>query len=253
MGRVQGKVALISGGASGIGEACALALSREGATVFIADLDAGRGEALAAGDPNLRYRRLDVTRPEDWSAAVAEILAEQGHLDVLINSAGIVVQSAIAEVSIEQFRNVVRVNLEGTFLGCQAALKAMEAGRGGSIVNLGSVAGLIGDPPEIPSYTASKGAVIALTRSIAVHCLRNAQQIRCNAICPGNIRTPMLEQAVIAAVGAERLDETLAAMAEHEPMGRPEDVAALALYLASDESRMMNGAIIPLDGGYSVS
>lgn len=253
MNRVAGKVAIVSGGASGIGRACVLALWREGASVLVGDIDEAGTARLAEQAPGIRALRLDVTDPVDWQRVFDQALQAWNRVDVLVNSAGIVIEGEIGVTGIDAFRRVTAVNLDGTYLGCRAALDVMLRTGSGSIVNIGSVAGLIGDPPGIPSYTASKGGVIALTRALAVQCMRSARGVRCNVICPGNIRTPMLEQAIARAVGADRLEETLQELASAEPMGQPEDVAALALYLASDESRLMNGAVLPLDGGFSVS
>jgi 3(or 17)beta-hydroxysteroid dehydrogenase len=253
MGRVEGKVAIISGGASGLGAASARMLAREGAHVVIGDIDLTNGRRVASeiGSDASIYK-LDVTSEEDWVALVAEVAAKWGRLDVLVNSAGIVIMGTIESLTLEQFRRVAAVNLDGTFLGCKTAFAFMKRSGTGSIINLSSVAALIGTPSDVAAYSASKGGVAALTRSIAVHCLSGGLDIRCNVICPGSIRTPMLLDAVKAAVGAAKLEETLATMAKAEPIGSADDVANMVVYLASDESRFMNGAQLVLDKGFSI-
>jgi 3(or 17)beta-hydroxysteroid dehydrogenase len=253
MGRVDGKIAIISGGASGLGAASARMLAREGARVIIGDIDLASGRRVAEEIGAVAsVHKLDVTLERDWDAIVAEAAQRWGRLDILVNSAGIVIMGSIEEATLEQFRKVMAVNLEGTFLGCRAAFKLMKRSGTGSIINLSSVAALIGTPPDIAAYTASKGGVAALTRSIAAHCVSSGLEIRCNAICPGSIRTPMLLNAVERAVGAERLEEALTEMAKKEPIGLPDDVANMVVYLASDESRFMNGTQLVLDKGFSI-
>jgi 3(or 17)beta-hydroxysteroid dehydrogenase len=254
MGRVENKVAIISGAASGLGEASARLLAEEGARVLIGDIDAPAGRRLAEEiGPAAMFRRLDVTKAEDWAAAFDDAARQWGTPDILVNSAGIVVMGSIEDATLDQFRHVLAVNLEGTFLGCQAALRHMRESGGGSIINLSSVAALLGTPPDIVAYTASKGAVCALTRSVAVHCRTNGLAIRCNAILPGNMRTPMLLNAVEREVGRERLAETLEEIAKTEPIGVPQDVANMVLYLASDQAKFINGTQIVIDQGFTVT
>ncbi len=253
MARVNGKVAIISGGASGLGAASARMLAREGAHIIIGDIDLVNGQRIKDEiGAAATVHQLDVTSEQDWATVVEEAQRRWGRLDVLVNCAGIVLTGSIEDATLEQFRKVLAINLEGTFLGCKAAFPSMKKSGAGSIINLSSVAALIGAPPDIAAYSASKGGVAALTRSIAAHCLSNALEIRCNTICPGSIRTPMLLNALERAVGAERLDEALADMAKVEPIGIPDDVANMVVYLASDESRFINGAQFVLDKGYSI-
>lgn len=253
MGRVDGKVVIISGGASGLGAASARMLAQEGAHIIIGDIDLGSGQRIkdeigAAAS----FYKLDVTSERDWATVIAEAKDRWGRLDVLVNSAGIVIMGSIEDATLEQFRKVIAINLEGTFLGCKAAFALMKQSGASSIINLSSVAALIGAPPDIVGYSASKGGVAALSRSIAAHCLSNGLEIRCNTICPGSIRTPMLLNALERAVGAEHLHDALADMAKVEPIGIPDDVANMVVYLASDESRFINGAQFVLDKGYSI-
>ncbi len=252
-GRVHGKVALITGAASGIGKACARHLAREGATVVLTDRDAGGGAAIASelGPPHV-FRRLDVTDEPGWAVVVDETVAAHGRLDILVNSAGIGVMGNVETATLEDFRRMYAVNVEGTFLGCRAAIGAMKPGGGGSIINLSSVAGLIG-VPDLAGYCASKGAVRMLSKSIALHCARAGYGIRCNSIHPSFIDTPMVD-AMAAEMGAAMGDaaKARAALERAVPLrrlGHVDDIASLVVYLASDESRFMTGAELPVDGG----
>ncbi|WP_158168749.1 glucose 1-dehydrogenase [Mycolicibacterium smegmatis] len=236
MGRVAGKVALISGGARGMGAAHARALVAEGAKVVIGDILDDEGAALAAelGDAT-RYVHLDVTQAEDWDTAVATATTDFGLLNVLINNAGIVALGAIGKFDMTKWQNVIDVNLTGTFLGMQASVGAMKAAGGGSIINVSSIEGLRGAPMVHP-YVASKWAVRGLTKSAALEL--GAHQIRVNSIHPGFIRTPMTEHFP---------DDML-----RIPLGRPgevDEVSSFVVFLASDESRYATGAEFVMDGG----
>ena len=244
--RLDGKVAFISGGAGGIGRAAAERFSAEGARVVIADIDAGAGER-ACVTPNLFFEPLDVTSDESWTAAVDNTLARHGRLDVLVNSAGIVVVKSIEDISEAEWRRVQAVNVDGVFLGCRHAIRAMKA-TGGSIVNLSSVSGLVGGH-NLVAYNASKGAVRLLTKSVALHCARKGYGIRCNSVHPAFVETAMLDDVVAhsrdPAAARGRLGEAI-------PLGRtgtPDEIAALLVYLASDESAFVTGAELVIDGG----
>ncbi|MBU8813264.1 SDR family oxidoreductase [Mycolicibacterium goodii] len=236
MGRVAGKVALISGGARGMGAAHARALVAEGAKVVIGDILDDEGAALAAelGEA-ARYVHLDVTVAEQWNAAVATATTDFGVLNVLINNAGIVALGAIGKFDMAKWQNVIDVNLTGTFLGMQACVGAMKAAGGGSIINVSSIEGLRGAAMVHP-YVASKWAVRGLTKSAALEL--GAHQIRVNSIHPGFIRTPMTEHFP---------DDML-----RIPLGRPgevDEVSSFVVFLASDESRYATGAEFVMDGG----
>jgi 3(or 17)beta-hydroxysteroid dehydrogenase len=251
MGRVEGKIAIVTGAASGIGRACAGHLAREGATVVLTDRDAagGRAAAEALGAPHV-FHALDVTDPAAWASVVDETVRALGRLDVLVNAAGIATLHDIERTTLDEWRLVNAVNGEGTFLGCQAAIRAMKATGGGSIINVSSVAGIVADP-DMAAYCASKGAVRLLTKAVALHVARAGYGIRCNSVHPAFVNTPMVD-AMIAAAGARGL--TRAKLERAVPLGRigePDDVAHLVVYLASDESSFVTGAELVIDGGLS--
>ncbi|MBK7076848.1 MAG: glucose 1-dehydrogenase [Myxococcales bacterium] len=247
-GRVAGKIALITGGASGIGRAAAQRLAAEGATVIVTDRDGPGAAAVAAalGAPHAAAT-LDVTDEAAWAAVVADAVARHGRLDVLVNSAGIGRHGDIESTTLADFRLMYRVNVEGTFLGCRAAVGAMKA-HGGAIINLSSVAGLIG-VPDLAGYCASKGAVRLLTKSVALHCAKQGYRIRCNSLHPSFIDTPMVD-AMAAALGDPAAAK--AQLGRAAPLGRlghVDDVTAAILYLASDEGAFVTGAELAIDGG----
>lgn len=247
-GRVAGKIALITGGASGIGRAAAERLAAEGATVIVTDRDGPGAAAVAAalGAPHAAAT-LDVTDEAGWAAVVGEVVARHGRLDVLVNSAGIGRHGDIESTTLADFRLMYRVNVEGTFLGCRAAVGAMKA-HGGAIINLSSVAGLIG-VPDLAGYCASKGAVRLLTKSVALHCAKQGYRVRCNSLHPSFIDTPMVD-AMAAALGDPAAAK--AQLGRAAPLGRlghVDDVTAAILYLASDEGAFVTGAELAIDGG----
>ncbi|MBN1206207.1 MAG: glucose 1-dehydrogenase [Myxococcaceae bacterium] len=249
-GRVEGKVALVTGGASGLGAASARMLVREGARVAITDINEEQGQALAKelGEA-ARFWRLDVTREEDWKSVVDAVLATFGRLDVVVNNAGIGIVKDVESLSIEEWRRVHAVNLDGVFLGCKHGIRGMrQCGARGSIINMSSVAGLVG-VAAFPAYSSSKGGVRLLTKSVALHCAQKGYGIRCNSIHPVFVETPMVE-ALASLSGSAT--EGKARMAKGIPIGRlgePEEVAYAVVYLASDESRLMTGSELVLDGG----
>ena len=249
MNRLDGKVCLITGGASGIGRGSARKLVAEGARVVIADRNVEGGAAVAAelGAPH-RFEPLDVTDEAGWTRVVEATVAAFGRLDVLVNSAGIAVWGNIERLSLAEWRQQHAVNADGTFLGCRAAIGAMKTTGGGSIINLSSVAGLIG-VADAAAYCSSKGAVRLLSKSVALHCARAGYNIRCNSVHPSFIDTPMVD----IVVGAAKDQAKMRAMVEHAaPLGRigqVDDVANLILFLASDESKFITGSELVVDGG----
>ena len=257
MARLEGKVALVTGGASGIGAACARALADAGAAVVISDIQDAKGGDLAAeigkAGGNAAYRRHDVTGEAEWLDVVAEIKANYGRLDVLVNNAGIGLGAAsIIDMSLEDWRRQQAVNIEGVFLGVKHGLSLMrDAGNGGSIINMSSVAGLKGSP-TLAGYCATKGAVRLFTKAVALEAA--AYKVRVNSVHPGIIETPIwLSIAGAPGVNAPPDLDALSQLAV--PMavkGLPEDIANGVLWLASDESRYVTGAELVIDGGLSV-
>jgi 3(or 17)beta-hydroxysteroid dehydrogenase len=250
MKRVQDKVVLITGAASGVGKADALLLAAEGARVVLADIDHVAGEALAAEiGPSALFVELDVAEEQHWQRVIEQTLATFGRLDVLVNNAAICPLGTVEEASLAQWRSVMRVNADGYFLGCKHGIEAMKRNAsGGSIIMMSSIAALGGLPPMC-AYSASKGAVTALTRSVAVHCKNSGYRIRCNSIHPDGIWTPMTQALVPG------LDPAALGIGDN-PMARmcmPEDVANLVLFLASDESRFVNGAELRIDNAQLIS
>ncbi|MEV0357865.1 glucose 1-dehydrogenase [Nocardia sp. NPDC050697] len=239
MGRVDGKVALISGGSRGMGAAHARLLVAEGARVVIGDILDDEGKALAEEiGPSARYVHLDVTQPEEWDAAVAVAVQEFGSLSVLVNNAGIVNGAPVHKFDLDQWRRILDVNLTGTFLGLRAAVPAMKKAGGGSIINVSSIEGLRG-APWAHGYVATKWGVRGLAKSAALELAPLG--IRVNSLHPGLIRTPM----------TENIPDDMVTI----PMGRPaapEEVATFVLFLASDESSYATGAEFIVDGGLVV-
>lgn len=245
--RFVDRVALVTGAASGIGYATALRLIAEGARVVATDI-AGRGLAGLAKEagPAVVTMVHDVTREDEWHGAVA--LAEQkfGGLHALVNAAGILALGTIEDTTLADWRRMMDVNLYGTFLGCRVALPAMARG-GGAIVNISSIAGMTGTP-ELLAYGASKGAVRALTKAIALEGARRAPQVRCNSVHPGVIETPMVTNHFAERDDPAKVERAWRKGQPTGEFGKPEDVAAMIAFLASDDSALVTGAEYVVDG-----
>lgn len=249
MGRVANKVVIVTGGASGIGEADCRALIAEGARVVITDVDEEKGEKLAGtlGSSAL-FVSHDVRDEVQWDNVISACASHHGRLDALVNNAGIVKVGTVEDTSLEMWRMVNEVDSTGVFLGCRAAIPLMKKSGGGSIVNISSIASLSGFPQHF-AYVAAKGAVRAMTKSIAAHCAREGHKIRCNTIHPGGIATPMFAGATRDTGGKTGRANKPAGSA---PIGEPEDVANMVVYLVSDESKFVNAAEFVIDGGLLV-
>jgi cyclopentanol dehydrogenase len=250
MGRLDGKVALISGAARGQGEAEARMFAAEGASVVLGDIRGELGEQvvaeIAAAGGTALFTPLDVSQEADWARAVELAESTYGKLDILVNNAAIIGLEGIMDTSIELWNRVLAVNQTGTFLGMRAAIPALRRAGGGSIVNISSVLATMGSGNSA-SYTASKGAVTALTRTVSIELA--SENIRVNAVHPGGVETPMAVECLGDDVEARR-----ALVATH-PIGRigePEEIAAGVLFLASDEASFVTGATLVIDGGNTV-
>jgi NAD(P)-dependent dehydrogenase (short-subunit alcohol dehydrogenase family) len=255
-GRVEGKVALVTGGASGIGASCAERLAQEGAKVVLTDIQDHKGEEVAhALGGEAVYLRHDVTDEDAWIGVIGEVKARFGRLDILVNNAGIGLGAPILEMSLADFRRQTAVNLDGVFLGVKHAIPLMRQGGGGSIINMSSVAGLKG-APGLAGYCATKGGVRLFTKAVALECAAAQDGIRLNSVHPGIIETPIWTTIVDpAATGANAPPDLDAMSAMVVPLGvkgAPEDIASGVLWLASDESRYVTGAELVIDGGLTL-
>ena len=247
MGRLDGKVAIISGGARGQGATEAKMFAREGAKVVIGDLLDKEGKQVEAqineSGGEATYVHLDVTQEDDWRSAVETAVSRYGKLDILVNNAGILIRKGLEETTVEDWDRIMGVNAKGVFLGTKHAIPAMRRAGGGSIINISSTAGLVGSPNGSPSYTATKGAVRLLTKSTAIQYAKEG--IRCNSVHPGPIDTDMIRDTMSDPARLEQRMQRL-------PMGRvgtSEDIAYGVLYLASDESSFVTGSELVIDGG----
>lgn len=249
--RLEGKAALITGAASGIGAATAEAFVREGARVLMTDLQFDKGVSLARR-LDADYMHHDVADEDQWIAAVSRATARFGRLDIVVNNAGVFIAESIEDVNLDVWNKVIGVNLTGTMLGLKHGIRAMKGNPGGpkgSLINVSSITGFIG-LSSAAAYTASKGAVRLLTKSVAVHCARSYRTIRCNSIHPGAIDTPMNQAAFDAAPDPQAMRAAFDSIPPVGRMGTAEEMAAVALFLASDESSYVTGTEILADGGW---
>ena len=251
MGRVAGKVAIVTGAASGMGQADAILLAAQGATVVLADLNESAGQAVAKEiGKDAIFMRLDVSDEENWKQVIAATLETFGRLDILVNNAGIIALGTIVDTTLESWRLINSVNSDGVFLGCKHAIPAMTASGGGSIINMSSVAAIHGQS-FVAAYTASKGAVRALTKNIAMYCKEQKNGIRCNSIHPDGVKTPMVVKVATGKETATQAD--IDALSAFGNMCDPEDIANLVLFLASEESRFINGAEMLIDNAATIT
>ena len=264
MGRVTGKVALVTGGASGIGRSCAERLAEEGAIIVVTDLQDDKGaetvEAIRAAGGQASYLHHDVTSEAAWVSVIAEVKKTHGRLDILVNNAGIAISGSIIEMSLADFQKQNAVNIDGVFLGTKHSIPLMRtSGKGGSIINMSSVAGLKGSA-ILAGYCASKGAVRLFTKSVALECATARDGIRVNSVHPGIIETPIWDDIMGTGEPGDNArpsrPATLDAMtADAVPVGKkgyPLDIANGVLWLASEDSGYVTGAELVIDGGFSI-
>ena len=248
MGRVEGKSIIVTGGAKGIGRACCESLAREGAQIVLADIDEKLGlqatEEIQKNGNNALFFRHDVTSESSWDELTASATLEFGGVDVLVNNAGILLMKPLTETTLEEWNNVLNVNVTGTFLGTRAVFQTMRNKGGGSIINLSSIYGLVG-APQAAAYEASKGAVRLFSKGAATEYAEYG--IRVNSVHPGVIDTPMAHHLLLE----EEMKNAVLGPTLLKRAGLPEEIAAAVLFLASDESSFMVGSEMVVDGGYS--
>lgn len=244
MGRVAGKVALITGGNSGLGAAAAQRLAQEGAKVVLTGRDTARGKMVADAIPDAVFLEQDVRDEERWRAIVGETVDRFGALHILVNNAGLVRSATVEQCELDEFRLHQQIMVEGTFLGCKHAIPAIAGSGGGSIINVSSIGGIKGGAALV-AYSAAKAGIFGMTRSISVHCQEQNHRIRVNSIAPGGFDTP-LAQAEIAKMDP---NDPLLQQVGSLGLGDPTDFAHLALFLASDESRHITGTVMVIDNG----
>ena len=252
MGRLQNKVAIITGGSKGLGEANARLFALEGATVIITDIDEKNGKRVAKDiGAAATFYKQDVRDEDGWKSLIDLVVRDHGKLNILVNNAGVVEAGTIETQKTEDYRFIMAVSVDGTFFGSKYAIEQMKKNGGGSIINMASIASIQG-APNVLAYSAAKGAVEAMTRTIAAHCAVNKLGIRCNSIHPSAIMTPMVQgirdKISKANIPNVEASETI----EGNKIGDPIDIANTVLFLASDESRFINGAQIRVDNGISV-
>ncbi len=253
-GRLDGKVVLLTGAASGIGAATTELMLGEGARVVATDVDVARGEALVArlsaqAPGRIVFLRLDVAQEAQWEAALAQAAARFAPIDVLVNNAGVAPALVpLAQTTLDEWRRVMSINLDGAFLGVKHAIRAM-TGRGGAIVNVSSVAGLVGMPLN-GAYSPAKAGVLLLTKCAALECAQMDPPIRVNAVHPGYIRTDMVG-ATSDTLGAERFERRVRKTVPLKRLGDAQDIAEAIVFLASTQSKFTTGSSLVVDGGWT--
>lgn len=254
MPRVAGKVAVITGAAMGIGQACAELLAAEGAAVVVTDREIEAGQKVVDALTSKGYRALfvehDVSDESGWANVFTAAVEHFGQVHILVNNAGVGWFGDVEHTSLADWHKLLRVNLDGVFLGIKYAIPVIRAAGGGSIINISSIEGLIGDP-RLAAYNASKGAVRLLSKSAALYCARERTKIRVNSVHPGYIMTPMVQKGFDASDNPAEMKRAIEALHPVGHLGKPMDIAYGVLYLASDESEFATGSELVIDGGYT--
>ena len=254
MKRLEGRTAFVTGGGSGLGEAISRRLAEEGARVAVADINIDKArsvaEAIAGAGGKAAQIELDVTEENQWQPAIEKVERELGPVDILVNNAGIAILASVEDTSLDDWRKITAVNLDGVFLGTKFAIEVMKKNGGGSIINISSIRSRVGDPNSI-AYDASKGGVESLTRSAALHCANTGYGIRINSLHPGYILTDMFKGATAHLPNADELLEQVRAAHPIGRLGKAREVADAVTYLASDESSFMTASALILDGGFT--
>lgn len=248
--RLKGKVAIVTGGNSGIGQATAILFAREGARVVIAAQNSASGhqtvDMIKAFGGEAIFIQTDISKELEVRSMIMQVIVKFKRIDILFNNAGIDLTKPVTETTEEELQRVIDVNLKGVFFGCKYAIPYMLKNKSGSIINTASAAGVIG-MPNLAAYSASKGAVISLTKQTAIEYA--GQGIRVNALCPGAVMTPMLRRYIDMAPNPLAVEEQMASVHPMKRVGKPEEIANAALFLASDESSFVTGQAICVDGG----
>lgn len=256
MNRIMDKICLITGAANGLGEATARLLAKEGGTVILTDINGERGETIAQEIRDTGAKALfikhDVTNEDDWKNVFSKVIEHYGKLDVLVNNAGGGTYNDVETLSLKDWKDIIALNLDSTFMGTQLAIKSMKDTGGGSIINMSSVGGLVGSP-NLVAYSAAKAGVKLFSKSVALHCGQNNYNIRVNTVHPGLIKTESGMEMASKATGMN-VDDAETAFAAMHPIGRigqPIEIANMVLFLASDESSFATGGEFVVDGGYT--
>lgn len=253
MNRVLGKVALVTGGANGIGRSTALLLASEGAKVAVSDLDQAGGEAVVAeirkAGGEAIFLKQDVTDEAVWERVIAAVKNTFGALNIVVNNAGIGFDGTAEDTPLENWRKMISINLDSVFLGTKHAILGMKGGVG-SIINISSIEGIIADP-SLAAYNAAKGGVRIFSKSAALHCAKSGYKIRVNSVHPGYIWTPMVENHLNKFPNSAELKAGIEALHPVGHLGEPDDIAYGILFLASDESKFVTGSELVIDGGYT--
>jgi len=252
MERLSGKVAFITGASQGIGKQIAKKFSLEGAKVCIGDIDQDGGYALAKElGPHTSFAPIDVAEEDDWRAAVEQILESHDRLDILVNNAGVLETGTIEDTDLKTWQRIQAVNAASTFIGCKVAVKTMKNTGGGTIINIASMAAVRPRSSTL-AYAASKAAIVNLTKTVASHCAEQNYNIRCNVVLPGAIDTKMIYKNQTADQSDDAFLESVKSRYPMGRMGTPEEIADAVVFLASDESCLMTGAQLRVDGGGSI-